>query len=590
MGILNFRRFAIVPLVLAISFLSLQAEAQGGSAGGAGGGFGGGSSSGNFRNRQNEIFPSRQGDSIENAYLWNSQSMILTQGDKVEWKLSGKKGQTLFAFVTSDVFDAALSVVDPDGKVLVENDDQREGDQSPFISFHFPDDREYKITVKNYRSTAGGRFKLYSRFLPSIDLKMGDNLVSNETIQGLKDAERGGVLRLSCQKGQSYSVMKPRSVDGASVEYGSPWQLVGPTGVVSQDMFLYDSYNRDFVFEAKSTGDYYLIFTESPPVNSVIRVGQVNVIETTKDSQKKIAIKPFEFVVVKFPIEMGDILHRNYEFDGAYAVKTSFLPNKNDEETSPAALTDEQSFTYLPDQSKQLEKISLENQSGQLYVVANSVDQKGTSFKISTSTQMPSLPVGSPLNARLKIGQTDGYVLNGKKGDVFRMEGSADGLELTYTLFRVHAPPMVFIDRTKHVPNAILTLDQDMRFLVTISSAGQGGSGSYNLRTVKAEPKAVVLGKVEHGDPGEIVQNNFSIDLESTTYYLFTLEGKDTSILLLDEDGDEIPFVNQAQFDNTRTFSFKSEKKGKYRLRLFQAPKEVKFKIDKQVPPKLDGR
>ncbi len=583
MGIFNFHRFAIVPLLMAVPSLSPQAFAQGG----AGGGFGGGGFSGNLDNRQDDIFPQRLGDSIDGAYLWNNQSMILTQGDKVEWKLSGKKGQTLFAFVTSDVFDAALSVVDPDGKVLVENDDQREGDQSPFISFHFPDDREYKITVKNYRSSAGGRFKLYSRLLPTVDLSLGTNQVAKR----VKGEDRGGVLRLSCQKGQSYSIMKPVMTNGAIDPRSGNWQLVGPTGVASQDVFLYQSWNKDFVFEAKETGSYYLLYTEPPVEEAVIRVGKIQVMEMTKTSQKQIAINPFEFVVVKIPVNAGDIIHRNYEFGGGFAVKTTFLPaTKANDEGGIPHLMEDPSYTYLPDQAKPLEKVSLENQTGQLYVVANSIDQKGTSFKISTSTDIANLPVGRPFTSRLNIGQTDGYVLDGKKGDVFRMDGTAEGLELTYTLLAMNESPMYFIDRSKHKPNSILTLGKDMRFLITISSAGQGGSGSYTIKTVKAEPKVLTLGKVEHGDPSDLVQNNFSIDLDESAYYLFTIEGQDTGVQLLDEDGNEIDFVSQAQFEKTKVFSFKSQKKGKYRLRIFLATNATKFRIEKQIPPKLGDR
>jgi hypothetical protein len=105
--------------------------------------------------------------------LWTNRSAILTPGDRVEFKLKVKKGDTIFAGVTSDAFDPALSLVNAKGDVIAKNDDRVDGDQSPFLACRFPEAGEYTLKVLSYHSVSGGMFNLKMRTFSSTDVALG---------------------------------------------------------------------------------------------------------------------------------------------------------------------------------------------------------------------------------------------------------------------------------------------------------------------------------------------------------------------------------------------------------------------------------
>ncbi len=87
-----FRTLFQAVLLAGIVFVPALARAQGGQ-----GSFGGGSAG--------RVAEAREGDPA-------SYHHIMTPGDRGEWPLTGRAGETVLVFVTSTTFDPAAQIVD----------------------------------------------------------------------------------------------------------------------------------------------------------------------------------------------------------------------------------------------------------------------------------------------------------------------------------------------------------------------------------------------------------------------------------------------------------------------------------------------
>ena len=215
----------VVLLSLVTAFCRGQ---QGGGGFGAGGGFG----QGNIGGAEEASYPPQNIEGGEEGQRWRSSTAILTQGDKVEFKIKGVPGQTIFATVRSDVFDPSLKLLDSKGKILVENDDQYEGNQSPLVMHQFTDDKDYKIIIQNYRSGGGGQFKLYIQIFTATELVVGEN--SKPIIVSDREPGQGGnfsYFHFKGEVGKNYALRELiASANGGSKTLRFRG-LIGPTGV-----------------------------------------------------------------------------------------------------------------------------------------------------------------------------------------------------------------------------------------------------------------------------------------------------------------------------------------------------------------------
>ncbi|HLO99623.1 MAG TPA: hypothetical protein VK171_13590, partial [Fimbriimonas sp.] len=243
---------SLLTILASLSVIGL-ATAQGGSQGG----FQGGIQSSQGGQAENSYPPRNLGGGTERN-IWDAKNAILTPGDKVEWKLKGVVGQTIFATVRTDVFDPVVKIVDSKGKVVAENDDQYEGNQAPFLAYTFPTDQEYKLVVQNYRSAAGGRFDLYTQTFTAVDLKLGENKVPVKI--STKDEERPKRLyiRFKAAVGTVYAVPQVEVGEGDRRQFLSCQMVIGPTGIYKDDFLNYRRHMASPLFEAKKAGDFYL--------------------------------------------------------------------------------------------------------------------------------------------------------------------------------------------------------------------------------------------------------------------------------------------------------------------------------------------
>ncbi|MBI1333513.1 MAG: hypothetical protein GC165_11620 [Armatimonadetes bacterium] len=569
---------AALTLSILVSFASAQQ-------GGAGGGFGGGGFLGsNISSEQELSYPPAN----LNVNEWDTKSMILTQGDRVEWTFKGSKGKTMFATVRSDVFDPALKLVDKDGKTLVENDDQYPGNQSPFVMYQFKDDDEYKLIVQNYHGTAGGRFDLYMQTLDTVDVGMGESL--NEVSSHEAKPEKGGnriAIHLTAKKDHTYDLRQTFSSEALRRLSLSRSNLVGPTGVKQDDFRQFTNATGSLtLFQAKRDGDYYLL-VDAPGQsgNLNLRLGEVTVRKPGKLESTSIDLKPKETSVVLYNNAKGDIARTQWTIptksvDFSYQALTP--PDLAHAESQSPQIKEYR--THITDLSDQYRVYC--DPTEECYVFTNTSEQPAH-VDIKRSFDLKEWTPGTSVEGTLALGESHFYLIHGRRTEIQRLVGSAKGFELVFTLTELIGQSSEFMNRSNHQPEAKLRYGEDKTFLVVVTSPEGGGSGTYSMHLDLAKPEELTLGKAIQYQEGQAM-GTYRLKVEKGTRYQLLTIMRGESFDLYDEKGDWVqPFL--AQFGDKRATYFTARESGEYTIFVRNGTSQTRFRVDKHILPDLGG-
>ena len=102
---------------------------------------------------------------------------ILTPGERGEWDIEVKDGESFIITAESTVFDPVIEIVDARESVLAENDDVAPGDQRAQVLYRFPTAGKYKVLVKSFQSKAGGQYQFTLRRFVSVNAPPGTTVV-----------------------------------------------------------------------------------------------------------------------------------------------------------------------------------------------------------------------------------------------------------------------------------------------------------------------------------------------------------------------------------------------------------------------------
>ena len=569
-------------MVLGTLAATLCAQGQGGS-----GGFGGGMAQGNIGGAEEESYPPRNIDSGEEASRWNSTSAILTQGDKVEYKFKGVPGQTIFATVRTDNFDPSLKLLDAKGKVVAENDDQYEGNQSPLLMYQFADDKEYKLLVQNYRSAGGGKFKLYTQTFTAMEIAPGPNtkpLKSPDDLPG-----HGGHLvyfHFKATEAKTYSLRRAHFTTT-----GRNWDLryrgiLGPTGVKKTDYkVVEEDVTNSPLFEANKKGDFYLVY-DSPSADGTVsaRLDTVEVSSLEKTGTAKFDLGPTEQRIFKVKVDKSDIVRTTIDApeEATFQFKAKTTPEKE------ADLPKEINFATLqPMLTTDRDEYRLYHDKGEVTVIVSSNTDKATSVTMRNRMDIPVWQDGKPVSGRIELGESQYYTISGIKGDIQRLSGSANGFELQYTLMTMDGTTTEYIDQRKHQPSAELQYAENRKYLVIVTSPQGGGSGTYSMSLDSAKPEAILLTNMIDYHDGPAL-GTYSMNVEANVWYQLTTKGGAGGYLLLDDKGDTIG-TYRVQFGPQVAYYFLPARKGTVRIKVLNGTKDTRFRVDTHAIPNLGG-
>lgn len=594
------RTRSAISILAATLWLATSGFGQGGAGGygqgsaagyGQAGGMGGGgvAGGGRFNNEMNAPGPLdrfARPDDDDQEGLWGSKSAILTPGNKVEFKIAMKKGQTLLASVTSDAFDPGLSIQDGD-KELCSNDDRVEGDQSPFIVYRFAADGTYKVTVKSFHSIAGGKFTIKMRTFFAEDAPIGGADHRHVILSG-ENANGPAVFRLSAKKSKVYDLSSIKSLN----RFGTPFvirQIIGPTGVRESDFLPIPTPDGSPVFQALTDGDYYLEFTTYGTDAIRTDFKEVATVSLKDTDEVKLDFAPQELKLIEFPVHKDQIVRT--QIDGKSLAQTMSAPK-----AEPVGIDGSQSYGndkhwawFRMNRNSSADTVRVFHCEGDVGLAIRSVYGSNQKVTVSNSESLPDWATGLPLKESINIGDSKLFLIKSTKSELMRVAATASHFEPKLEIFRMSGDlANSLMNRQTHVAGDDLYFPDAGAFVVRLSCDGDGGSGDFELKRQSLPAAPYALGKVETLKLDGENFGIYSMNLEKGKRYVLTTDqpSKFLRADLLDEDGQFL--VSRAiAFDNVEVQYFVPTRSGMHRLWLRGEPAEHRFRFEVHVPPTL---
>lgn len=438
-----------------LALFPVHAEAQGGSFGG-GGRSGGGTADGDI----------------------TTYKHILTPGDRGEWNLTVRAGETVIVSVSSTTFDPAAEIVDAAGKVLAQNDDVRPGDQDSLLLYRFPKAGDYKILVKGFKSAAGGQFTLaLRRFLPT-DLHRRE-----------RSATVLGRTRLQWHRFPDIAG-ETLVVTTRSAVFDPDPQIYAPNGErVSADVrSLNGGRSATLVFRAESAGDYYLRVAPTSDNTggyavtvAVARVAPIAIGASTPQQHMEAG----GLDLWTFSGQVGDLLRIEAHAGGVIpAVSVNFLPPTAAAGVSTDVSDNGESLVRLPSDPKARGVVlSLLKRSGKYQVEVSQPFGQEMDYTLHLAKEGKVWPATQEISGKLVLGGSEYWAVEGKAGQIVRLAGLAESFDIHLELYNPRGERFDVNDDGDGNRNALLTdlLKESGRYLVRVSAFGDGGSGAYRL-------------------------------------------------------------------------------------------------------------
>ncbi|HLJ54197.1 MAG TPA: hypothetical protein VKT77_04105 [Chthonomonadaceae bacterium] len=442
--------------VAALSSVADAAIGQGGQ-----GGFGGGGAL---------TADAREGDPV-------SFQHILTPGDSGEWPITARAGETVIVFVASNSFDPAAQIVDAAGKVLAENDDVRPGDQNSLILYRFANAGDYKILVKGFKSAAGGQYTLRLQRFMAIDLRKGERNAATLGRTGARwhrfSADQFETLVISVQ----------------SATFAPQVEVYMPTG---QIVSLYErqhgspGHARNAILQAPLKGDYYL------QVIGRENAGYVATIATARVAPLAIGVASAArrldaggLDLWTFPGKAGDVLRVRAAGAGPSPTVSVWRRQSADkpEEQTDSAVGGEPVIPLPVGAKRTGEMVVMLNRTGTHQIEVSQSQGLPTDYTITVTPASRPWTAGRDPAAALPVGGSDFWALDGKAGEVVKLEGLAEAFDIELELFNPRGDSVDRNDDGAGGHNALITalLKDTGRYLLRVHAYGDGGGGTYKL-------------------------------------------------------------------------------------------------------------
>lgn len=438
-------------MVLAVSLL-----AQGGQGGGFGGG---GMGAGPLT-----------GDEV-------TQSLILTPGEKGEWVVDAKAGETIVATAKSTVFDPALEVVDEQGKVLASNDDEEPGIQSPRLAYRFPSTGKYRVWVKGYKSAAGGPFQMTLR-------KFESTLVESQKAVPLYLDDKGTRwLRVLGKKGQPFSVRVsvPSQVPG--------YEVLDPNGKAIDEESFASSQTRIDVRRVID-GEYYIKVHARLAAKALAEVSVEPISLFSVASGKPVPMRtlaPRSVELALLDVNPGDFVRIEAKSNG---LKAGFSVESLESDQLPPFV----SLVY-DNRSKKGWATYLAKEKGTVAIAIYHHNDLPIQYQLAVAN--PVLALDSTNSRTLALGQIEYYRVEGKPGEIMRFQANSTDFDVHLRLLDADGARIAEADDSSNGTDAVITagLLNEGPYYLAVACFGMGGKGAYRLVQEKIAPMELVPGK-----------------------------------------------------------------------------------------------
>lgn len=561
-----------------------------------GGGFGGGG----FSGRGTAMADSYDGSvqAIENeikTYLDGQEiKNILTPGEYSEWPLTLKAGQVVIAEARSDAFDPALEIVDDKQKVMGTNDDRYPGDQRPLLLWRCETAGSYSIRGRCFRDKAGGQFFLRFVVMDSYDLDIDrklDTEIKNDS---------PFLLRIPMKAGQ---IRQPSIETSNQKRYAQPSlsTMISPTGLPDIQLAkpLWDVF--PFAILAPVDGDYYVMAKtyQRDPATILIGLKDVSAVKVPVEGGN--ASMPGKTGVQSLwtlPVKKGQILEVSTpeltpytsvivseepsvaKYDLKKPDTNPFYPSvKNPEEVEKPAIH------VLPSRARdQRTTIFVARRDANLWVASSGWGDEKAAFNLRVQPAIKDFAESKTQSSQLRIGNTDYWAFDAKLGDVmtfdFGSAGFAEQVRIIDPELQDYWVNQAIADQT--MIKGSLIARKAGRYLVAVSSIGDGGGGEYTLARTVYQAKEFSKASPAKGDfaNGQTQVWKFTAKPNEPLLLHWTSSDWDYSIVTKNAAGMDVQIPLQAVSGNDRYAILKVEQPTEYMIVLTPYSKNAKYTIE----------
>ncbi|MFI5385734.1 MAG: hypothetical protein ACHQ50_06395 [Fimbriimonadales bacterium] len=471
---------------------SVIANAQGGFGGGGGGRQGSEQQAydGSVQSIERAVSTYLNGDEIKN---------ILTPGEYSEWPLTLKDDQVVIAEARSDAFDPALEIVGSDGKkVLASSDDRYPGDQRPLLLWRCEKAGSYSLRARCFHDKSGGQFFLRFKVYECIEL--GHEItIERATNPDGTDIRPQILIRIPMKAGQIKQIAFEQAEDNPPYRSAEISQIISPIGLPDINLSRpLDPVMRSTLMAAVD-GDYFAFASAYWPEAKLLpvakdiapakfaMVGGASSVQgpTNRSSLWEVSVKAGDVLEASMTgLDPGSLMVVAEEPDIAkYDVnkpdKNPFFPRPADKANQKGS-----AIVALPARARDGRIIVFAaKKDATLWIGANCAGPKDKQFTLSVGPAPKVFSETGTLSANLRVGRTDYWAFDAKVGDVMTFDASAPGFTQQVVVrnpsFEIEDRNVAGADQSPISWNMIV--QKPGRYLVAISSLGDGGGGGYSL-------------------------------------------------------------------------------------------------------------
>jgi hypothetical protein len=442
---------------------------------------------------------------------------ILTPGERGEWDIEAKAGESFIITAESTVFDPVIEIVDAQESVLAENDDVAPGDQRAQVLYRFPTAGKYKVLVKSFQSKAGGQYQFTLRRFVSVSAPPGTTVVPRT---GLGP---NPWFRFYATKGQPVLV----TVDGT---LDSELEFYAPTG---EEFDVGENYTdgAQRLLVPTVDGEYYVrstirVYDAAPIVVTVNTAHKGAAVIGTPAARRKVARG--EFDVWTFDAKAGQLIDVDLGVAGRPATIYIYGEGKTATDVNNGFGSggwDDRMTRIAQHEKNDTSATYLVREAGTYNVAI--VPLGDLTYALQIEESRAAVGEGETVHGVIARGEYAVYSFDGAPGQVVSVSAKARSFDAFLYLYSPSGVRVGMSDDANGSldPTLDTVLDESGRYIVVVFSFGGGGSGEFELTKGSKEPKRADFGRALAGQVAAEASDVWSFEAKAGQNILINVRG-----------------------------------------------------------------
>ena len=487
---------------------------------------------------------------------------ILTPGERGEWEIEVKEGESIIATAKSEVFDPAIEIVDANEVKLAENDDVAPGVQRAQVLFRFPSPGKYKVLVKGFQAKAGGPYDISLRRFTSSALGAGDNSIAREGVSGQS------WMRYEAKRGVPMVVTLEGVIGGLQDHFA-------PTGEEFEPATLYHPGGEKYVIVPEVDGEYYIsALTRGSldgPMHAIVSPARESATTVGLTTPKR-SLSEGQLDIWSFDAEEGQLLDIRLLAPSRDAWFFVYASNESLQDLADSYASAGESLKLIGVEEKNRANMTvLVTKKGRYHVAVIPRTNAGLEYGISLADSTTDVPPSGVAQGSLQIGTYQVWGFQGEPGQIVRLQASAEAFDSYFLVYSPSGKRIAIGDDGDSSINASVesVLAESGRYLVVVSAYGGGGSGAYTLNQATIEPRRAAVGSASQGRIEGSGGDVWVVDGREGQSLIVNVraDGFDASVVVFGPSGDVVAESGYGDGDNP-LFAVRFEKPGRYTIRV----------------------